>query len=168
MKPENFFTLLGIAEGFDVNPEILEANYFTLQKQYHPDRLAGRPEAERVQSLQKASDINEAYRTLKNPLKRAEYLLSLHNIDMKEAKPDQQLLMEVMEQREALSETNNLQLKELTVQAEDNRSQYISNLAELFDRQDFDTAQDVVLKLKYTEKFLEEIRVKQRKYNETD
>ncbi len=99
-----YFTLSSISPAFDLDLQALEAAYFTAQRQYHPDRFAGKPAAERQQAMQRSADINQAYETLKNPLKRAQYLLHLQGItvgtEQDSVKPSQELLMETMEWRE--------------------------------------------------------------------
>ncbi|MFX5957017.1 Fe-S protein assembly co-chaperone HscB, partial [Acinetobacter baumannii] len=73
----------------------------------HPDRFAHAGDAERRVAMQWAAHANEAYRTLRQPLKRAIYLLSLRGIDIQAANntamaPD--FLMQQMEWREALQD----------------------------------------------------------------
>lgn len=101
----NFFELLGMAPAFDLDLAALEAAYFKAQRQYHPDRFVAKPPAERMAALQQSADINQAYDILKNPLKRAQYLLHLQGIqvgtDHDSVKPSQALLVEVLELREA-------------------------------------------------------------------
>ena len=73
----------------------------------HPDRhVAGSP-AERRLALGRAVEVNEAWRALRDPMRRAEALLRRHGVRVEEGnepKPDPEFLMEMMEQREALSE----------------------------------------------------------------
>lgn len=99
------FGLLGLTPSFEVDAKALESAYFTAQRQYHPDRFVGKPDAERIKAAQLSVDINKAYQTLKAPLKRAQYLLHLNGFevgtDKDTLKPSQQLLMEVMELRES-------------------------------------------------------------------
>lgn len=101
----NYFALLGLPPAFTLDLPALEAAYFKAQHQFHPDRFVGKPDSERQAALQRSVDINKAYDTLKNPLKRAQYLLSLQGIsvgtDSDTQKPSQALLMEVMELRES-------------------------------------------------------------------
>lgn len=100
----NYFELLNTNSAFEVDLAALEKAYFAVQRQYHPDRFAGKAEAERMTAMQRSVDANDAYNTLKDPLKRARYLLKLQDIlvgtDQDTVKPSQALLMEVMEWRE--------------------------------------------------------------------
>ncbi len=79
---QNFFSLLGLPESSSVDETLLERNYKQLQGQWHPDRFASAPPAERLAALQQASMLNDAYGTLKTPLRRAEYLLQLNGVDV--------------------------------------------------------------------------------------
>jgi molecular chaperone HscB len=100
----NHFELLGLPVGYAVDPARLERGYRELQSQVHPDRFAASHEAERRVAMQWATRANEAYRTLRDPLERARYLLHLKGYDTGEESntampPD--FLMQQMEWREA-------------------------------------------------------------------
>ena len=100
------FATLGLERRFEIDPASLEARYRELQRALHPDRHTGGTATERRLSLSKAMEVNEAYRTLKDELQRAEALLALHggaHGDAGEA-PDPAFLVEVMELREALGD----------------------------------------------------------------
>lgn len=71
----DYFTLLGMPNCFDIDKQQLVTRYQDMQRQYHPDRFAGKSDKEQVQAISFASTINQAYQTLKNPLSRAEYIL---------------------------------------------------------------------------------------------
>jgi molecular chaperone HscB len=100
----NYFQLLNIPESFALNLTTLEQNYFTAQRKYHPDRFVGKPDSERLAAAQHSADINTAYKTLKAPLSRAQYLLKLQGVvvgtEKDTVRPSQDLLTEVMEWRE--------------------------------------------------------------------
>ena len=100
----NYFELLGLQAAFDIDLAALEVAYFKAQRQYHPDRFVGKPQPERMAALQRSADVNQAYETLKNPLKRAQYCLHLQGIQVgteaDNVKPSQAVLIEAMELRE--------------------------------------------------------------------
>ena len=86
---------------------LLEKRHRDISRVLHPDRYAGRPSGERQQALGRAIEVNEAFRTLRDPVRRAVALLVRHGRAVDEAetpRADPMLLMEVMERREALSE----------------------------------------------------------------
>lgn len=106
-QAQNFFSLLGLPESCHVDEAVLERNYLQLQGQWHPDRFAAAAPAERLAALQQASLLNDAYATLKAPLRRAEYLLQLNGVDLhkhNQTLQDGAFLMAQMEQREELED----------------------------------------------------------------
>jgi molecular chaperone HscB len=102
----NHFELFGLPVGFVIDSSALAARYRTLQQVVHPDRFAADGATSQRLSLQRATLVNEAYDTLRDPLKRARYLLALKGV---EPAPDHQtvsdpaFLMQQMELREALA-----------------------------------------------------------------
>lgn len=100
------FELLGVPLLFALDEQELERRHRDLSRALHPDRYAGRPSSERREALSRAMSVNEAFRKLRDPLSRAEALLSQLGRDVSESnlpKPEPALLMRVMEQREELS-----------------------------------------------------------------
>lgn len=77
----NHFELFGLPARFRFDASVLEHAYRELQRAIHPDRHASAGETERRLALQSSARVNEAYRALKDPVVRAQYLLSLHGID---------------------------------------------------------------------------------------
>ncbi|QYZ65348.1 MAG: cysteine desulfurase [Gammaproteobacteria bacterium (ex Lamellibrachia satsuma)] len=107
---KNYFELFGLPVGFIVDADSLSDRYRDLQRVIHPDRYANASEQERLLSLQGASRINEAFETLKDPIARATYLLTMHGIEMdaqKETTSDMAFLMQQMELREELEGVRN-------------------------------------------------------------
>ena len=68
---------LGLMRAFDLEPDLLQKQYFGFQRRLHPDRFATRTPKERALSQQQATALNEAYEVLKDPMRRAAYLLRL-------------------------------------------------------------------------------------------
>lgn len=101
---KNYFELFGLPISFDVESASLSLRYRDLQRAVHPDRFANASDQERRLSIQQAALINEAFRTLKNPLARARYLLELSDveIDDTDTSMDPAFLMEQIELREQL------------------------------------------------------------------
>src|SRR3954471_5688260 len=104
---QNHFELLGLKPSYALDSSELESRYRELQGHVHPDRFAASPEAERRVAMQWAVQANEAYRTLRDPVGRARYLLSLKGFDTGEESntampPD--FLMQQMEWRESVAE----------------------------------------------------------------
>jgi molecular chaperone HscB len=79
---QNHFELFGLAPAFALEAEALERSYRAIQSQVHPDRFAHAGDAERRASLQWTTRVNEAYRTLKDPVQRGKHFLELHGVDV--------------------------------------------------------------------------------------
>jgi molecular chaperone HscB len=77
----NHFELLGLPARYALDAAALDEAYRALQRQVHPDRHAASDDASRRLALQAAARVNEAYRTLSDPVERARYLLGLHGVD---------------------------------------------------------------------------------------
>jgi molecular chaperone HscB len=77
----NHFELFGLPERFRCDSDRLDRAYHALQGEVHPDRFAAADDAARRIALQSSARVNEAYRALKAPVDRAQYLLSLRGID---------------------------------------------------------------------------------------
>lgn len=103
---ESLFRILGLTPTFSLNLKTLEDAYFAAQRLHHPDRWVGKPEAERVSAIRRSEMVNDAYETLKNPLRRAEHLLELQGLFplVEDAVAPPALLMEIMELREQLED----------------------------------------------------------------
>jgi molecular chaperone HscB len=99
------FDVLALAPAFDLDSNELEQRYRDLQRQLHPDKFAQASTSEKRTSLSRAVDVNQAYRALRDDLKRAEILLArFEQASIGAETTDPSLLMEVMELREALAE----------------------------------------------------------------
>jgi len=94
----NHFALFGLPERFRFDPALLDRAYRALQSEVHPDRFAHAGEAEQRLALQSSARVNEAYQALRDPVARAQYLLSLHGVDaLRET--DTSLPVEFLEQQ---------------------------------------------------------------------
>jgi molecular chaperone HscB len=105
----DFFEVLGVPRKYHQPTEALEQRYLALSKQLHPDRFAKAPPRERLLAVQKTTDLNDAWRVLRDPVKRAEYLSKLEGFDVADeksasVKASPALLMEMMEKNEELAE----------------------------------------------------------------
>src|SRR6266700_7719180 len=99
----DYFAVFGVDRRYDVDFADLEARFRELSRKLHPDRFAKADPRARRASLQRSVQLNEAWRTLKDPFRRAEYLLSLAGVSLAKEVPPA-LLMETLELREELGD----------------------------------------------------------------
>ncbi|MGE5094673.1 MAG: Fe-S protein assembly co-chaperone HscB [Betaproteobacteria bacterium] len=168
MSPDfsrNHFDLLGLPARYALDAAGLERRYRELQSQVHPDRFASASEAERRVAMQWATRANEAYRTLRDPVARARYLLALKGFDTDEESntsmpPD--FLMQQMERREAVGEAREARddeaLQELRAELQESREEMLGLLARALDGDaNYDAGCSLVRKLRFLEKLEQEI-----------
>ena len=159
---QNYFTLLELPESYELDLAELQRAYTKAQQQYHPDRMVGKTELERAKAVQISMDANEAYEALKSPLLRAQHLLSLKgiivNADERDThKPDQALLMEMLELRESMAQSQSE--AEIAKHAQDIKAamkQTEAQLASMFAEKAYEEAAQAVIRLRYLGKSLEE------------
>jgi molecular chaperone HscB len=102
----NPFETLGLDPSFALDSAVLEQRQRELNRAMHPDRHAGKGAGERRQALSRSMDVNQAYRTLRDPASRAEALFEMLGIPelAERTIADPALLGEMLEQRELLDE----------------------------------------------------------------
>ena len=159
------FARLGLPVEFALDEGELERRYFAYQRQLHPDRFATRSARERAISQSQAVSLNEAYRTLKDPLARADYLLKqkgiVANPDGCHTINDPTLLSEQMERREALMSAETLgEVEAVIAEAASHIGESIAAIAAAFGRDDIEAAGRETTRLKYLEKLLDEAKAR--------
>lgn len=102
---KDHFATLGIKRTFAVESAALERRFHLLQRDTHPDRFAAQHPDLLEAALQRSSDVNEAYRTLRDPMARTKHLLSLYGFSVEQAKKvPPELLETVMNVQEKIAE----------------------------------------------------------------
>ncbi len=82
--PTDYFTFFGLPYKLNLDTAALEREFYALSRHLHPDTNAIRTPEEQEWSLQQSSSLNNAYRTLRDPLSRTEYLLRLQGVRLEE------------------------------------------------------------------------------------
>lgn len=82
--PGDYFSVFGQEPRLNLDPAALEREFHRLSRRLHPDRFARASEDEKEWSLADTALLNDAYRTLKDPLRRTQYLLKLHGAELGE------------------------------------------------------------------------------------
>jgi len=100
----NYFTYFGLPRKLWMGMEALEQKFLQLSWKLHPDNFVNATEREREMSLQRSSKLNDAYRILRDPVARVEYLLELEGL-RKEGQHKQQAPPELLEEAFELNES---------------------------------------------------------------
>lgn len=82
--PVDYFTFFGFPRKLNLDTAELEKEFYALSRRLHPDVFGQAGEMERAWSLEQSSMLNDAYRTLKDPIRRTEYLLRIEGIELEE------------------------------------------------------------------------------------
>ena len=82
--PVDYFTFFALPQKLNLDTALLERDFYALSRKLHPDINAKANRQEQGWSLEKTSQLNDAYRTLKDPISRTEYLLRLHGVQLEE------------------------------------------------------------------------------------
>ena len=162
---QNHFELFGLPARFDVDSAALDTAYRDVQGRVHPDRFVNATDAEKRVAMQWATRANEAYQTLKNPQKRAQYLCELNGVDLQTesntAMP-MAFLMQQMEWREELGDARAAKdatsLDALDAQVRGERKQMLAQVGQQLDAGDFHAAAQGVRALMFLDKFGDEVQ----------
>ena len=80
----NYFECFDLPRKLTLDVVALEKQFYTMSRRLHPDRFASRPLTEQEAALAQSSLLNDAYRTLKDPVLRTQYLLKLEGVELEE------------------------------------------------------------------------------------
>jgi molecular chaperone HscB len=80
----NYFEFFSLPRHLHIEVSALEKQFYVLSRKLHPDRFAGKSIAEQEAALAQSSLLNDAYRTLKDPIARTQYLLTLEGVQLEE------------------------------------------------------------------------------------
>jgi molecular chaperone HscB len=155
----NHFQKFGLETFFQINLSELETKYLQLQQQFHPDTSSDQTEAE-INSIL----INQAYKILKNPIKRAIYLLQLQGIDIDSeeciVKPSHKNLILVMEIREEILENRDDQNKveEIKDKIKKLIGEEMPEISDLLAEEKYQDVAQKLIKLKYLDKVIFDLK----------
>ncbi|MBC3886088.1 Fe-S protein assembly co-chaperone HscB [Undibacterium griseum] len=161
---QNHFELFQLPVQFTLDTDRLNAAYREVQNQVHPDKFVQATDAEKRIAMQWATRANEAYQTLKKPLRRATYLCELHGVNLQSESNTSmpaEFLMQQMEWREAFEEARHLNdmhaLMELETILHDALKTQLQQVASALNNQDFATASQHIRSCMFLEKFIADI-----------
>src|SRR5476649_1133751 len=162
---QNHFELFNLQQRFAIDAGALDSAYREVQSRVHPDKFVNATDAEKRVAMQWATRANEAYQTLKNPQKRAQYMCELNGVDLQTesntAMP-MAFLMQQMEWREELGDARAGKdvdaLESLDKQLRAERKSHLADIERQLGAGDFHAAAQSVRALMFLEKFGEEVR----------
>jgi molecular chaperone HscB len=109
-QQDDYFALFSLPRKLRIAGDALEQKFLQLSWKLHPDNFVNTSDAERESTLLRSSALNDAYRVLRDPVGRVEYLLFLEGVRIEGEKKQQappELLEEVFELNESLDELRN-------------------------------------------------------------
>ncbi|WP_181198315.1 Fe-S protein assembly co-chaperone HscB [Enhygromyxa salina] len=161
------FARLGLERGWRIDRDALEDNYLARSRSDHPDRHAGADARTRRVALERSAANNEAYRVLRDPVRRAEYLVKLGGIDLDSSDPqtgaphpEQSFLIEMIERRDRLEELTTGgedALAELRDEVDEELDAVFATAVDALDGGDTQAAAAALVQRRYLQRFLDEI-----------
>ncbi|MYM72899.1 Fe-S protein assembly co-chaperone HscB [Duganella sp. FT134W] len=161
---QNHFELFNLPLQFAVDAVALDSAYRDVQGRVHPDKFVNATDAEKRVAMQWATRANEAYQTLKNPQKRAQYMCELAGVDLQtesNTSMPMAFLVQQMEWREELGDAragkDSDALESLDKQLRNARKEQLAQIEQQINAADYAAAAQGVRALMFLEKFKEEI-----------
>ena len=147
------FALLGVPQGFD-EPQGLDEKFRELSRKLHPDRVA---KEQRRKAVEQMTAVNDAYKTLKDPVRRAEHLLALRGVNG-EPRMSPEFLEQTLEDREKLEEAkaSGQSLEPLAQAVRRKRDETLQQVKELA-ATDPAAAAERLARMKYNARYLDEV-----------
>ena len=158
---QNYFEIFNLSAKYNLNLTHLEEGYKAILKSIHPDRFINASDNEKNLAMIKSTQVNDAYQTLKNPIKRAQYILDLNQIN-----PDKGLgndfLIQQMEYEETLEDLNDKkELDAFKLEIDAKLSSELNCIENNIDhKSDLIEASYHLLKATFLAKFAEKIKLK--------
>ena len=173
--PQNYFELFDLKPDYDLDDQDLASRFRKLQNAVHPDKYAASSDLERRLAMQQSGYINQAYQTLRSPLLRAKHLLKLKNRDMdndKGSSMDPEFLEQQMKLRESLeqaqlSDEPENRILALSTHIKQGLGELTAKISGLFaqgDSDQLDKIQDLVRRMQFMSKLLEEVNAIEDQY----
>ena len=172
---QNYFALFNLPEQFDLDKQMLDTTWHAIQNQVHPDRFIHAPESDKRAAMQWASLTNDAYQTLRNPVKRAAHLCHLRGFSLDgESGPTMpsDFIFEQIEWRGHLDNARidrDIQaLETMDVHLRERIKEQMTQIEKELNSNHFDVAVQEIKKMMFLQKFGEEISFAFEELDQTD
>ncbi len=156
---KNFFEIFSLPAKFAIDLDDLEKKHLAFQQQFHPDNSS-------TADIEQSILVNEAYKILSAPISRASYILQLNGVDLKNdstaPKVDQATLLEILELQEGLAEMDAGAAENLKKELSTKIKSLLNEVALELENQDFKKAAQILIKAKYFDKTLKDLKAKKR------
>ena len=157
--------MLGLDRRHDLRRDDVEAAYLSRAQVWHPDRVAPDDAAAKRRALEASAAINEAYRVLRDPVGRLEYLVKLSGIDLDSSdrstgapSPSQAFLIDMIERREQLAEARGQGKAEaFRAEIEDAEADAVDAATAAIEAGDVTTAAQHLVQRRYWQRLLDEM-----------
>jgi molecular chaperone HscB len=161
---QNYFEIFGLQPSYEIDRTTLAERYRQLQREIHPDRFVAKSEREQLLAAQYAAQVNEANSTLRDPVKRAAYLLQLAGVEIQpeQTTADGEFLMQQMLLRERLEDVRTAagpmqELAELSGEADQLFAAEQRCFADFYTARDLKRAENSLLKLQFLAKLQRQV-----------
>ena len=153
------FAQLGLPRRYAIDRDDLEDAYLRLVAEHHPDRFVGADATTQAAAMRRSTEINEAYRVLRDPVMRAEYLVVLGGIDLRSSdpesgapQPDQAFLLEMLERRDAIEDGDSDPESEIA-RLEEECDEVLDRAIDALEADDIAVAAHWLVRLRYLRRF---------------
>ncbi|MCH9685803.1 MAG: Fe-S protein assembly co-chaperone HscB [Deltaproteobacteria bacterium] len=161
------FVRLGLPRRFSLERDAIEDAYLERARVVHPDRFTNAPVGEQRKAMERSSALNEGYRILRDPVRRAEYLVKLAGVDVDSSDPkagaphmDQAFLIAMIERREEVEQARAQgasALEGLRGRVEDQLEEIFDRAIEQLDAGDIQQAALALVERRYLQRLVDEI-----------
>ena len=163
----DYFTIFGLPVAFGIDKDSVESRYLELAQAVHPDRFVGADSGTRRQAMERATAVNQGYKVLRDPVRRAEYLVKLAGVDLDSSDPDhgapsmdQGFLIEMIERREEITDARAkgpAALDALRDRVEDEMDDVMQTVQSQLESRDTPAAARSLVARRYLQRLLDEI-----------
>lgn len=162
---QNYFEIFNIPVSFDLDTDNLSIFYRELQKEIHPDKFVNAGEQQSRIAVQTSSLVNQAFDTLKSPVKRANYLLKLAGLDIdheQDTTMDPMFLMDQMELREEIESVRSKndpldEIDRLMKQVKKMLTDVMQSFSSSYQKEDYSGAHEWSRKMQFLNKNTQEL-----------